>query len=662
MKKITCNFFVILLTIVFIPLLSVSQVKPDLDNQDSLIHYLKMDQHPVYSEAPAFVMQKTLEQQFNSYTTDIKLELILKVFKAQDIKAYIDLVVPDFFENTKLKGLKVVIYSLENGQVKKAELNRKSISETVSGEQSIKLTGTSDVKDGSIIHYQLSSNSEGFIPGFNFQEGLPVAYAAFKLKLLHTPKIRTEENVKIPFKKFTDKNTFYKSKLPAVSVIYPEDDYIVHSWIRRSLPPLEIFNSNQKKENLAFSFPVNADLEKSRKESEERLNKMTWKKYNTMLYTGKYSCAFEANDYLRELLPSIIKKETDSITIALKLFKYVQENYSVRSFDRVLHFEIIAEEKRATPAALNLLLCALYRHAGFHSDLVYVSTDRKNLLVPDKVREKNTAIAVRVILNGLSYFCYPAQKKLPFGYLPYNYYNGYTRLINKTGGELTLSPEMTKNKYDVIVDLSPIDTDKNKFKLNISSNFGVYGSVEERTNFAWDSITFKSDYKKQIERLNPGLRINNYNVKVKNLNNIDTPFIVTAEADIELGNSSDQLFLDPFLEKVFNGKNPFEPVKERRTDITMNHCYQINYTFRFRLSDDITVEKLPVKTSFQYSSPATIKYVQEANYNAAAKMVEVQYNYDIIPGSYDREEISDLNTFYTEIMKALNQKLLLKKK
>lgn len=662
MKKITCIFFVILFTIVFIPFLSIAQVRPDLDNQDSLIYYLKMDKHAEYSEAPAFVMHKTLEQQFNSYTTDIKLELILKVFKAQDIKEYIDFVVPDFFEDTKLRGLKVIIYNLENGQVRKTELNRKSISETVSGDQFIKLTGTSDVKDGSIIHYLLSTNSEGFIPSFNFQERLPVAYAAFNLKLLHTPKIRIEENVKIPFKKFTDKNTFYKSKLPDVSVIYEEEDYVINTWIKRNLPPAEIFSNDQNRENVSFHF-INEDFEKNRKEREAKLSAMTWQEYNMKLYTGRYHTAFAADDYLYKLLPNIInKKETDSFKIALQLFKYVQDNYTAGNYEKLSDFEAIAQDKKATTTSLNLLLCALYRHAGFQSDLIYVSTDLKNPLTPDKVQEQRTTIAVRVIVNGLSYFCNPAIKQLPFGYLPYNYYNGYARLINKIGGEVILSPELAKSKYSIEAELSPNNAVQNKFRLHINENFGVLGSVSERKDYIDDSIAYKNEYKKYIEILSPKLNISNYKLKVENLKNIDAPFMLIAEADIELPDSSERLFLDPFLKKVNDGSNPFRNVKNRETDIEMHQCYNFDYTFRFRLSDDITVEKLPSKTSFQYASPATIKYRQDGSYNEATRTIEIKYNYDIIPGSYEREEVIDLNAFYTEIMKALNQKLLLKKK
>jgi len=661
LKKITCSVLVILYTLILTPLLSVAQILPNLNNRDSLAHYLKMEKHPDYPEAPAFVMHKTLEQQFNTYSTDFTLELVLKIFNARDIKTYTDFVVPDFFENRKFKELKVIIYNLENGEVRKTELNRKSLSKTSSDNQDFKLTGTSNIKDGSIIHYRLSSNSEGFIPGFNFQEELPVAYAAFKLKLVHAPKILIEEEVKIPLKKFTDKNNFYKSNLPAIAATYEEGDYTIHSWIRRNLPPLDIFSSNKGREKVSFNF-FNEDFEKHRKENEVRINAMTWQDFNTNRYNYSYRIAFEENDYLYKLVPKIIDKEKDSLTIARNLFKYIQEKFTVGNIDKIFDFAIIDESKKATPPTLNLFLCALYRHAGFQSDLVYVSTDRQNALVPDKVREKNTAIAVRVIMNGVSYFCNPANKQLPFGYLPYNYYNGYSRLINKSGGEVILSPELAKSKHSIDAELSPHNNAHSKFRLRINKNFSVLGSVYERWSYTDDSIAYKADYKKYLEILIPKLSISNYTLKVENLKNIDAPFMLIAEADIELSDSSGLLYLDPFLQKVNDGRNLFQNVKDRETDIEMHQCYNFDYTFRFRLNDHIAVEKLPAKTSFQYASPATIKYAQEANYNALTKTIEVKYNYDIIPGSYNREEVADLSAFYTKVMKANNQKLLLHKK
>ena len=620
-----------------------------------------MDKHPDYPEASAFVMHKTLEQVSNNYTTDITLDIALKIFNAQEAKEYTDFTMLNLSENTQVKELKIIIYNLENGQVRKTELNKRSIPETGFQNHFIQLTSTSNVKDGSVIHYQLVVNDEGFIPSFNFQGELPVAYAAFKLKMYNTPKIQKEETVKIPFKEFTDKNAFYNSKLPAVSATYEEDYYTVHSWIRRNLPPLEIFSSDQKAEKVTFSF-IDKVFEKNRKEYEASLNAMTWQDYNTKLYTGWYRYAFEENEYLYDRLPKIINKEKDSFIIAQLLFKYIRDNFRITDKDRVFHFETIDEDKKATPFMLKLFLCALYRHAGFQSDLVYVSTDLKNPLTPDKVREQQTTIAVRVIHNGLSYFCNPAVQQLPFGYLPYNYYNGYARLINKTGGEVILSPELAKNNHSIEAELSPLNAAHNKFRLRINENYSAFGSAYQRRSYTDDSIAYKNDYKKYIEIQSPKLSISNYKLKVENLKNIDAPFMLIVEADIELSDSSGLLYLDPFLKKVNDGRNSFRNVKDRKTDIEMNLCHQINYTFRFRLSDDITVEKLPSKTSFQYASPATIKYSQDGSYNEATRTVEVKYNYDIIPGSYDREEVSDLNAFYTEIMKALNQKLLLKKK
>src|SRR5690606_30078489 len=123
-------------------------------------------------------------------------------------------------------------------------------------------------------------------------------------------------------------------------------------------------------------------------------------------------------DFLEKHLTKIIGQNKDSFNIAKQIFRYVQDSFATGHI-WTGDFEEIVKNKKAESDHLNIFLCALYRHAGLSSDLIYISTDRKHPLVPDKVQEKNTTIAVRVVINGISYFCNPAVKNLPFGYLPY---------------------------------------------------------------------------------------------------------------------------------------------------------------------------------------------------------------------------------------------------
>ena len=103
-------------------------------------------------------------------------------------------------------------------------------------------------------------------------------------------------------------------------------------------------------------------------------------------------------------------------------------------------------------------------------------------------------------------------------------------------------------------------------------------------------------------------------------------------------------------------------MKDRDNDVEMDFCYTLNYSFRLQLNPNLSVGELPSKNALQYASPATIRYSQGATYNPSDNSIEVKYRYDIIPVFYAPEEVADLSAFYTEIMKTINQKLLLKKR
>ncbi|MBL7704008.1 MAG: hypothetical protein JNM21_00545 [Taibaiella sp.] len=623
-----------------------------------------MDKHPDYPEASAFYIHKTLEEELNNFDAIMIFDIAIKIFEVKDAEDYFQLLLPQFSSGINLKVLRITTYNLENDKVTTTHVDRSFLNrKKLEHYPPVQFISDSKIKKGSIVRCQIQFQGSSIFNKFNFQEILPVEYAAFRLKIPKDRTIKVTEHVGTPFQKFVNKAYFETAINFSSSAVYFENRSAVHSWVRRKVPPIkrELFNDDQVVENVLFEF-THKDIEQKRKDWESELNNMTWQDYNSNLYNGRYQIAFEKNEYLYDLIPSIVHKEKDSFIIARLLFKYIQGNFTPIDQDRVFHFETIDEDKEATPLTLNLFLCALYRHAGFQSDLVYISTDRKNPLTPDKVSDKNIAIAVRVIMNGTSYFCNPALKKLPFGYLPYSYYNGYTRLINKTGGFIVLNPELAKNQYNIETALSHIDAEPNKFKLSMKESFGIYGSIREREEYTKDSIAYKNDYKKHLQKLNSDLDINHYTLKVENLHDIESPFMLTAEAEIESGNNWDQLLIDPFLQKVYNGENPFQKMKDRKTDIKMDFCNNFNYTFRFNLGNGITVEALPSKTALQYANPAAIKYTQDASYNAGTQTVEAKYNYDIIPAFYAPEEVEDLNAFYAAIIKASNQKLLLRKR
>ncbi|MBL7704010.1 MAG: hypothetical protein JNM21_00555 [Taibaiella sp.] len=660
MKKITCKILLILFAVLLTPLLSRAQVKPDLDNEDSLVRYLKMDKHPDYPEASAFYIQNIVRQNIDPYGSDIQVDIALKIFKVNDVAEYVNFILPKFTQGIKLKEFKVRTYNLENGLLQTRELDKKSLQETkIKKGKSIQTISAAHAKDGSIVHYQFTIH--GSAAGlFLFQDELPVHYAEFTVKTLKDTKIKVKESINTPFKVFTDKPAFFSSPLPSIAIADRQRRYIVYTWIKRDLAPFkeEIFTSKQKPEQLSIDF---YHIEQNIHSEDSEFQNYTWKTYNTVLYQ-QYSSAFTKNNFLAKHLPAITGKEQDTLKLAQNLFKYVQDSFNVGNDLKTKDIEKLVKDKEGNQDALNMLLCALYRQAGLTSDLVLVSLERKRPLSPGRVTMSHTTIAVRVMINGVAYLCAPDQKKLPFGYLPYAYYNGYTRLINKEGGSIVLSPELAKNKIDVAVTISPVDTLHRKFKIEFRKSYGIYGSASERERYRKDTAAYHDFFKKRLEALSPDLNTSNYAFKAENSENIEQPLVLAGAGEIDLGDHPGILFLDPFLQKIYDGQNPFQQMKDRDTDVEMDFCYTLNYNFRLHLNPKMSVEELPSRSTLHYASPAAIMYSQGASYNPSDNSVEVKYTYDIIPVFYAPEEVADLNAFYTEVMKTINQKLLLNKK
>jgi hypothetical protein len=140
----------------------------------------------------------------------------------------------------------------------------------------------------------------------------------------------------------------------------------------------------------------------------------------------------------------------------------------------------------------------MYRNAGFQSDMVLIANKQSEAINPLLYNiEDITNIATCVVFNGVMYFVDASQKILPFGYLPTNYYNGYTRIVNGQGGAaVELRPELANNITSTFVSIKPAEESKENYnyKFSIKKHWGsMMLSATERTGKTTVHYSEKND-------------------------------------------------------------------------------------------------------------------------------------------------------------------------
>lgn len=383
----------------------------------------------------------------------------------------------------------------------------------------------------------------------------------------------------------------------------------------------------------------------------------SWDQYSKEIWYDKaFPEPFQSNHFLDSRVKEIVGTQTDSIEIAKTLFYYVQKNIQVSRNETVL--SKILDKKQGSGFGINMLLCAMLRNAGLESDLILLAdkeSDKLSELVPNPMDV--TMLVTRVVIGGVGYVMDATQKELPFGYLPLNYYNGYARIVSKTGGGVHLDPSMALNAAVNTVYLNPSDKGNNKFKFKLVREYGIYSGANFRREWNRDSTAMRKSLTDLVHA--KGLNIDN--VKVEYTDNVDRKIRVVLDGIVDIGDDANMVMVDPYFIKVLD-ENPLKESKNRHYPIEYSNLTQEKYKIYIQLSDQYEFDDYPLSKKIAFGDPAIIGFSNTVNVDTARNTVMIQCQYDNQAVNLPAEEAEELKNFYNDIIKAQNQKIIFKRR
>lgn len=627
-------------------------------NRDSLVYYLQSKQHPLFPNASAVVLYEIGSSETIGGLDCYRYEIAYKIYNAKDIGGLADVSIPKHVKGT-VKKIKGVTYNYENGIVVETKIEKPDvIMESYSQNTDLVKFSMPGIKDGAVVTYSYEY-IEGSLPTqWTFQKSVPVLYSRFNFNWhqasLFTPII----NAAVPFQQF-DK----MKKLDASQDLggYAEEmnsfgSTKLRSWVRRNVPAFQkvalMGHETDYLERVSLQYKGYSDRGYFFPYAE------TWEKYSKEVWYEKaFPEAFQNNRFLDEPVKEIIAQEADSMEMAKKLYYYVQKNIIMGGRAETILSKVFSS-KHGSGQGISSLLCAMFRNAGFNSDLILLSQrghDKLNELVPNP--DAVTRLAVRVVVKDISYVLDPTDRYLPFGYLPLNCYNGYARILNKDGGSMSLEPSLAIDASSNTVYLNASDKGGNVFKFKLSREYGVYSGAEWRK--AWDKDSTMIRNKLMESTISKGLKIEK--VKVSNIDDIDHKVRLQLEGTLDIGADASILIFDPYLVKTFT-ENPLNETKNRIYPIEYEMIEQQHYKIYIQLNSEYRFDDYPVSKQIAFGNPAVMSFSNVVNIDTARGAMMIKYQYDNQAITLPATEAEELRLFYNDIIKTQGQKVIFKRK
>lgn len=538
----------------------------------------------------------------------------------------------------------VYTYNLVDGKIVKSKLKPDGeFIDKINTEYWIKKITFPDIKEGSVIEYQIKNEGGGLsIPDWNFQETIPVNYSEFKtiipesfifkriVKGFFTPKINAQ--IADTYGYMAMGTTYTLKDLPAIkkeSYVNNTDNY--RSGILYELEKITIPGQFYK----AIS--------------------SSWDVVSKNIYEfDSFGPELNKTGYFEDDLKLLLKGKVRFDEKITAILDYVKSN--IKWNDRLGYgcekgVRKAYKEKNGNSADINLMLTAMLRYAGLEANPILISTRSNGIAFFPTVSAFNCVIASvetsngKILLDATDKFATP-------NVLPLRDLNWMGRLIRKDGTSEEIDLMPTKLS-DHIVSLSYDVTEKGEISGKVKRQYSDYNAL----NFRNATQDEKEDlYLEKFENENKKIELSDY----KRINEKDLLLPVSESFAFTGSNLSEvideKIYLNPML-FFLNEKNPFKQDK-REYPVDFGFPFLDKYFINIKIPDNFTVESLPLSTAVVMENDLGVfRFNAAVTENRIQLSIVHQINEVIIPMT----KYESLKEYYKIMIAKESEKIVLKR-
>jgi len=637
--------------------ITFAQSNINLKNEAFLRNELGKTRYDIDSDAKAIILFEEGNVYFEDDHYDYKYEIIAKILNDEAVEDLAEVIIPRR-DNMVITGVSAESFNLNGGKIEKTRLESDNIlKDKIDNKLKVVKFNIPNVKKGSIIHYtyKLHKSSAVSVPEWPFQNLYPTLYSKYSVLLPSTFSYNHILRSGKVFKVVTNEKALETCDACEFSEKY-EATGAYMAWATKNVPAFvpEPFSSG--KDNFMERIKVMITSVYLRDGTKYKLfnNWTDFSKkflYENQEYIGQ---VFNSNSFLDNTVNEITKTATSDLEKAKSIYHYVKSHFSVADNDDD-NIRSVFKNGKGDVFGINMLMTAMMKKAGLDCDPVVLSTKSNERLSSLYPSPYDLNYLVGYFKDGAKTYLLDASTfNLPFGTLKPGCYNGYARIVNKTGDAINLSPDDIKDKTTTVVNIRPND-DGTTFSVRVDMKLGIFKSMDMRNDSKNDSTGAKNKLTQSLSEsmisVTPGT------LSIKNFNNPDEPVTVHYEGIIKLDTSISMFYISPYLSKFYS-KNPFTAI-ERNLPVELDYNEDQTLIYNFQLPDNYSIDDYPKSYSIKFDDNMSFSNIY--NYDEERRIFSMSSKFQTTTTMYPAGEYENIRTIFSKMVEEQNKKFVLKR-
>lgn len=626
---------------VFYPQTSISPTFGEPTNYE-----YKLEEYDRDPEAPAVVLYEKGE-----YTVDVAdryVRLIKKVhrkIKVFDVTRYSDYTfeIPYYREKRVQENITNFTALTHNGSIKKY-VSESAIFDTDENRNwSLRKFTFPDVQDGSILEYtyQIETPYLSNIGNWSFGDEIPTIYSELQTELpgnyIYNRTLYGDQKL------FIDQAEIKKSCFQPPGFRKAADcELAVYAMQHVPAYKKEPYMLSMDNYRPAIYFEL---VESFRSANEYTTYSKTWRNVDDRLKTSSnFGRQLKEDKYFKESLPNSILSIKDPLERAKAVYYFIQNHYTWNEKYRILsdiNVKDAFQSKSGNISEINFSLLNALEAAGIDAEIMLLPS-RGNALV---TKQHPTLFSFNYVIvyakiKGEVQLLDATDKFTPFGVLPMRALNREGRVLNLRKGSRWESIE-------------PLANNMHYLNLQISADeHGVFNGNANEVSTGYVSFSkHKENKSRNINYISKTKQTENENLNIKeytieNPEDLDQPYKESFTFTLENQQTSDRMFLYPFMIKPYFIENPFK-VSERKFPVDFGFPVVNNYLISIDLKDQYEVVKTPDNKRLTFpDNDAELTVVYEVDNS----QINIRLNLKINEVSYPSEALEGLQTLFSTLI------------
>jgi hypothetical protein len=567
--------------------------------------------------------------------------------------------------NEKIDKMEASTFNFENGQVVETKLDKNSIfQDKMSSRYIVRKFTMPNLKEGCIIDikYTLISPYERDLKTWYFQGNLPVLYSEYECSV---PAIYDFVILRQGYHPYLYENT--KSVPRTFNLLYSgsaaddrtqtytlRTELTTTAWAMENVPKLKPENFTTTLRNYVSKIDFQLSAIRYPNEPPKMIMSNWMLAAEQLLKRENFGDNLTKNIvwYADELKTIVGNKNIDR-EAAKKIFNYVRDNTTCNDHDAMFTqnpLKKVYQSKAGNVAEINLLLTALLMNQGFEAHPVVLSTrDNGKAYEVYPVIDKFNYVVCQVIIDGESVLLDASYKKLGFGKLHSEAYNGYARIIDVNPILINLQPDSLKETKLTSVML--FNTEKAGLEGSYQSNLGYQDSYDLREALATRST---EEYFKSIKSVYPA-DIHISSPVFDSLKSLEDPVTVRYELKFD-ANDEDIVYFDPMLNEGYK-ENPFKAA-ERLYPVEMQAPINKIFVLRMDVPKGYKVDEMPKSVRVKFNGDeGMFEYIA----TSGDGIIQLRSVLKLNKATYEPEDYASLRDFFGFVVKKQSEQIVLKK-